>query len=94
MPLTRRQFELGIYDETESLIRLIYRLLSENKHLAYSEEELHEMYKGGGKNRVDHFHRALEALTGMGAIESRKIQRTLYYAFHQEVDLAAWEPIG
>ena len=52
------------------------------------------MYKGGGKNRVDHFHRALEALTGMGAIESRKIQRTLYYAFHQEVDLAAWEPIG
>ena len=40
MPLTRRQFELGIYDETESLIRLIYRLLSENKHLAYSEEEL------------------------------------------------------
>ena len=55
MPLTKRQFELGVYDETESLKYLVYELLSRNKHLAYSEGELLEMYKGNRESRVDQF---------------------------------------
>ena len=92
MPLTKRQFELGVYDETESLKYLVYELLSRNKHLAYSEGELLEMYKGNRESRVDQVRRALEELTGMGAVESRKIDGTLYYAFRREVDPTTWEP--
>ena len=51
LPLTKRQFELGVYDETESLMYLVYELLSRN--LAYSEGELLEMYKGNRESRVD-----------------------------------------
>ena len=92
LPLTKRQFELGVYDETESLMYLVYELLSRNKHLAYSEGELLEMYKGNRESRVDQLRRALEELTGMGAVESRKIDGTLYYAFRREVDPTTWEP--
>ena len=91
MPLTKRQFELGIYDETLGLMWLAYELLSQNKHLAYSEGELLEMYKGNGESRIDQFRRALEALTNAGAVQSREIDGTLYYAFYREVDQATWE---
>ena len=91
MPLTKRQFELGVYDETLGLMCLVYELLSQNKHLAYSEGELLEMYKGNGESRIDQFRRALEALTNAGAVQSREIDGTLYYAFYREVDQATWE---
>ena len=91
MPLTKRQFELGLYDEAEAIMHLIYDLLSKRRDLAYSEGELLEMYKGAEERRTGQVHRALEALTSMGAIESGEIQGTLYYAFHQEVNLATLE---
>ena len=92
MPLTKRQFELGVYDETEGLMRLVYELLSQNKHLAYSEDELIEMHNGHREGRNDQVRRALGALTNAGAVQSREIDGTLYYAFWQDADQATWEP--
>ena len=94
MPLTKRQFELGVYDETEGLMCLLYDLLSQNRHLAYtySEGELLEMHNGKSEGRTGQIRRALEALTNAEAVQSREIDGTLYYAFWQDVDQAAWEP--
>ena len=49
------------------------------------------MYKGNGESRIDQFRRALEALTNAGAVQSREIDGTFYYAFYREVDQATWE---
>ncbi len=91
MPLTKRQFELGVYDETEGLMCLLYDLLSQNRHLAYSEGELLEMHNGKSEGRTGQIRRALDALTNAGAVQSREIDGTLYYAFYREVDQATWE---
>ena len=85
MPLTKRQFELGVYDETEGLMCLLYDLLSQNRHLAYSEGELLEMHNGKSEGRTGQIRRALDALTNAGAVQSREIDGTLYYAFYREV---------
>ena len=88
MPLTKRQFELGVYDETEGLMRLLYDLLSQNRHLAYSEGELLEMHNGKSEGRTGQIRRALAALTNAGAVQSREIDGKLYFAFQREVDQA------
>ena len=40
MPLTKRQFELGVDKEGEGIMRRVYELLSESKELAYSQDEI------------------------------------------------------
>ncbi len=88
MPLTKRQFQLGVDEKTESLMRQIYELLSGHKNLAYSEAELVEMMEGD----FGDIFRALETLARVGAVEVRQVGRESYYAFYQEVDQATWEP--
>ena len=88
MPLTKRQFELGVDEKTESLMRQIYELLSRDRNLAYSEAELVEMMKGDPGDVI----RAMETLERVGAVEVRQVGREYYYAFYQEVDQATWQP--
>ena len=88
MPLTRRQFQLGVDKKTESLMRQIYELLSRQQNLAYSQAELIEMMEGD----TGDIYRALETLARVGAVEVRQVSSESYYAFYQEVDQATWQP--
>ena len=44
MPLTKRQFELGVDEEGENLMRQVYDLLAIHPELAYSLQELEEAF--------------------------------------------------
>ena len=92
MPLTKRQFELGIDEESEALMREIYGLLAANHGLAYSIRELRESVIGSPLpvSRSSKFKRAVEALVGIGAVDLRKVAKTDYYAFLQEFDTGTW----
>ena len=105
MPLTKRQFELGITDDVEHWMRLVYNLLAEHKDLAYSQEEIIANLLGEspspdetGLSREyekyrDHLHnvgRALGVLVEIGAVEQRKVGYQEYYAFQQELDTDSW----
>ncbi len=92
MPVTRRQFELEIYDEMESLKHMIYLVLSLQKHLAYSEAELLEICKGNDGSRKDQVLQALKALANTEAVEVRELGGEDYYVFNREVDPDTWEP--
>ena len=92
MPLTKRQFELGIDEESETLMREIYDLLAANPDLAYSFKELQSAVLGRPTpvSRIGKFKRAADALVGIGAADLRKVARTNYYAFLQEFDTGTW----
>lgn len=93
MPVTRRQFELEIYDEMESLKLIIYLTLSRHRHLAYSETELVEICKGSKTaSNKDQVLQALKALVGTDTVEVGEIRGENYYAFNREVDTDTWEP--
>ena len=100
MPLTRRQFELGIDDEGESWMRQVYELLSSRKELAYSRRELgqHVLDRPGKSDVFDKdatmrakFERGLEILQVLGAIEKRELGDTDYYAFYEGIDTISWQ---
>ena len=88
MPLTRRQYEVGVDSDTENLMRQINDVLCEHKHLAFSEAELIEMVNGDLRYALQ----ALEILESIGAVEVRRIENESYYAFKREVDQATWKP--
>ncbi len=92
MPLTKRQFELGVDEEGEALMREIYGLLASNSDLAYSFKELQSAVLGKPTpvSRIGRFKRAADALVAIGAAESRKVAKTDYYAFLQEFDTGTW----
>lgn len=100
MPLTRRQFELGIDEEIEAWMQQVYHLLANIRDLAYSELELRQNILGEG-GRVAHvtqgerkakFQRALDVLVFVEAIERRQVDGSDYYAFAREFDTSSWEP--
>ena len=93
MPLTKRQFDLGIDEEGEEWMRQVYLLLAEHRDLAYSFEELKETVLGGGitaSTQASKFNRALEVLAEIGALDKGEVDRTDYYAFLQEFDTGTW----
>lgn len=92
MPVTRRQFELEIYDEMESIKLMIYLILSLQRHLAYSETELLEICKGNDGSRKEQVLQALKELANTEAVEVRELGGEDYYAFNREVDTDTWEP--
>ena len=93
MPLTRRQFELGIDEESETWMRQVYDLLDNHRHLAYSADELQEAILGQNKDSVkeEKFARALEVLEQISAADKRWLEDIEYYAFLQEFDTGTWK---
>ena len=91
MPLTKRQFELGVDEEGEELMRRVYRLSSSNPELAYSLEEIISMIRAedlsSGENQIE---KALGVLVGIGAMEGREIGYNEYFAFLQDFDTGTW----
>ena len=90
MPITRRQFELGIDKEVEGWIRQVYGQLEKNKDLAYSHQELLEGLRGGPPE-PEKFERALYALLALSAVAKSEVDGTDYYAFNRELDFKSWE---
>lgn len=92
MPLTRRQFELEIYDQMESIKLMIYLTLSMQRHLAYSEKELIKICEGSKTtSSKDQVIQALKALVETEAVKVREIEGEDYYAFNRDVDPDTWE---
>ena len=94
MPLTKRQFELGVNDEGEQLMRQIYELLAEKRDLAYSVAELEEAVLGTSvpATKLEIFRASVDALTAISAVEKRWVGQTDYYAFLREFDSSTWKP--
>jgi hypothetical protein len=91
MPITRKQFYLGIDSEIEQWMRKIHPFLSEHKDEAFTVDELHQEHKSelayegesgllsGAKLEV--FDHALEKLVDLGAVAKRRIRNTDYYSY-------------
>ena len=94
MPLTMRQFELGIDDGAESWMRSVYNLLAERQELAYSSQELEEFSLEASSPvlKRDKFRESLDVLVRMGAVEKRWVDETDYYAFSQRFETKSWQP--
>ena len=95
MPLTKRQFELGVDEDGENLMRQAYELLAANPDLAYSHKELQKAVLGIPIPviRLGKFRRAVEALVGIGAVDVRKVARANYYAHLREFDTGTWKSV-
>ncbi len=65
MPLTVRQFDLGIDQEMDGWMRQVYELLIRNQHLAYSSEELSREVLGASaeEDNREKFVLALDVLS-------------------------------
>ena len=95
MPLTKRQFELGLDHEGESLMRQVYELLVAHPELAYSQKEIQQevLAQPTQVSILGKFRRAVDALVGIGAVDLRKVGRTNYYAILQEFDTGTWKSL-
>ena len=83
MPITRKQFELGIDSEIEEWMKKIHSFLSEHKDQAFSEGELRESL--GLKlptpvKEIKAFEAALDKIVGLGVAEERLILDKSYYS--------------
>ena len=93
MPLSKRQFELGIDSEADDWMRQAYYLLAGHPDLAYSWSELDEAIVGKDASfeRSSKLIHALDVLAEIGAFDKAKVHGTDYYAFREEFDTSTWE---
>ena len=88
MPITGKQFELGIDSVMEGWMRRIHQFLTSHKEEAFTVVELAkelngmpQKYQQLGELAVDEaFKVALDKLVEIGAVDSRIIRRERYYA--------------
>jgi len=107
MPITRRQFELGVDPHTEEWMRKIYQFLSERQKEAFTREELEEALSVPKRPHViglsisedlpkineirSSFADALSTLEEVRGAEKRSIGGELYYSFGIRLDTSSWE---
>jgi len=92
MPITRRQFELGIDFGILQWMEKIHAFLSAHKAEAFTRSELavtlgisaQRMFEL--KRQAEDFDLALEKLTEVGAVEARRIKDILYYSYHSPLN--------
>jgi hypothetical protein len=94
MPITKRQFELGIDDQVDDFMRQVYEMLANNKELAYSKAELRDALPGNPLSapQFDPLDIAIDTLTRITAIEKREVSNIKYYAFSRKFEIDTWEP--
>ncbi len=93
MPLTKRQFELGIDEEMEIWMRQVYELLADNNELAYSHDELGQQVLGDARDMEagEKLERILDVLVRIRAVERREVAGNYYYAFDEKINTSSWE---
>ena len=94
MPITKRQFDLGIDEDIQSWMQKIYALLSTDRELAYSFQEIQEalLHDAFQVQTLERLNRALDVLVEIGAIDKRSVDDTGYFAFGSEFDTSSWVP--
>ena len=94
MPITKRQFDLGIDLLGHEYMIRIYELLADDQELAFSEEELRNPILGDSSSdqQEEQFDAAIDALTRIRAITKKVVTDTNYYAFLEKFDTVTWEP--
>ena len=97
MPLTKRQFELGVDEEGENIMRQVYELLAAHSGLAYSLQEIHVAILGQPSanyglrmQTTAKVRTVVKVLVGIGAVDQREVADTEYYAFLQKFDTGTW----
>lgn len=85
MPISRKQFELGIVDtEVEKWARRIHISLTEHRDEAFTRGELREQFglrADGWDTTTEAFDVALYKLVELKAIDERSIQGKTYYSY-------------
>ncbi|MBI4287272.1 MAG: hypothetical protein HY671_02450 [Chloroflexi bacterium] len=88
MPITGKQFQLGIDSEIEGWMKNIHSFLSEHAELAYTLEELASELKGFGLFPpplpgmgvpMRSFVIALDRLAELGAVDARIVREQRYF---------------
>ena len=94
MPLTRRQFELGVDEEGEHWMRQVYQLLAGHRELAYSYDEIGQAVLGTPVplEKMDKLGRSLAVLVRIGSVDKADVGGKDYYTFYQDFDTDTWEP--
>lgn len=98
MPLTKRQFELGVDEEGENIMRQVYELLAAHSELAYSLQEIQDAILGQGFSPLrmktldmpGKVQRAVQVLVGLGAVDQREVGAADYFGFLQKFDTGTW----
>lgn len=86
MPITRKQFELGIDSTVEDWMEKIYTFLDQNKTQAFNSSEIGAAldapsnYGEMGYAQERAFNSALEKLVEMNAVNEREVEGTIYFA--------------
>ena len=93
MPITKRQFQLGIDDQIDSLMRQVYDLLVSRAESAFSAIELEEALFGGSGSGTQHesLITAIDTLSRIKAIEKRTVSDLDYYAFSNRFEVETWK---
>jgi hypothetical protein len=93
MPITRRQFELGIDEGIERFMRSIHAQLSLARRSAFSKSELARAV-GLPQDYDDSlifarhpFDIALEKLVEIGAAEAKVLNSTVYYVYRKDLPI-------
>ena len=99
MPVTKRQFELGVTAECEQIMRSAYQFLSARSDYAYSLAEIAEglVQELPPEQVALNLDKAIEVLVGLFAIDQRKLGHETdevdYYAVLQEFDTGTWKSL-
>ena len=94
MPITRRQFELGIDENIQRWMESTYAFLQDRRDVAFTREELNKTLSSASEPttaRDDNLGHALDALVRVGAAESRFVGPDLYYSFGDDINMETWE---
>ena len=81
MPITRRQFDLGINEALEQTMRRIHAHLATRRQEAFTSGEVADALQLNGANALD----ALEKLQLVGAVEARRVNSSVYYAYRRDL---------
>jgi hypothetical protein len=86
MPVTRRQFELGIDQEIEDFMKKIYLFLAQRSDQAFGEEEIFQEHAVEMPDRLSALykhplHIALERLVEQEAAKKKGIRDRNYYTY-------------
>ena len=92
MGITRRQFDLGINEAVDELMRSTYQILGRHQDEAFSESEIRHSL--GAEVRQRDLELALGTLIKVHAVEKRLVHNTPYYAYGREMDEETWELKG
>ena len=81
MPITRRQFDLGVDSALEGTMRKIHRYLHAHRDEAFCSSELAELLR---LTEPD-VREAVETLEDIGALDTRRVESTFYHAYLAEI---------